>query len=156
MLRTTHQRFEGSQMDFSKLSQNEKIALGGGVLAIISLFLPWYGAFGFNFSAFDVGFLAWGGTFLAIAGAVILLLKAMEITDVKVGKLAAEQFALLLAGVGFILIVLRLLTDTSFMKFGLFAGLIAAGGVAYGIYGAMKDAGIAMPTADDFKSSDDS
>lgn len=156
MLRVPQSSFEGNQMDFSKLSQNEKIAMGGGALAIISLFLPWYGAFGFSWSAFDAGFFAWGGTLLAVAGAVILLLKAMDINDVKVGKLAAEQFALLLAGIGFIFIVLRLLTETSNMKFGLFAALIAAGAVAYGIYGSMKDAGIAMPTADDFKSSDDS
>ena len=147
-------------MDFSKLSQNQKIALGGGALAIISLFLPWYGfsAFGVsaNVSGFNAGFFAWGGLFLAIAGAVILLLKALDINDIKVGNLAAEQFALLLAGAGFVFIVLRLLTDTSFMKFGLFAGLIAAGAVAYGVFGSMKDAGIEMPTTDDFKSSGDS
>lgn len=143
-------------MDFSKLSQNEKIALGGGALAIISLFLPWYGAFGFSISAFDSGFLAYGGLLLAIAGAVILLLKALDINDIKVGKLAAEQFALLLAGAGLVLVVLRLLTESSNMKIGLFAGVIAVAAVAYGIFGSMKDQGIAMPTADDFKSSDDS
>lgn len=143
-------------MDFSKLSQNQKIALGGGALAIISLFLPWYGFLSFNISAFDAGFLAWGGLLFAIAGAVILLLKALDINDVKVGNLAAEQFALLLAAAGFVLIVLRLITESDAIKFGLFAGLIAAAAVAYGVFGSMKDSGIEMPTADDFKSSDDS
>ncbi len=143
-------------MDFSKLSQNQKVAAGGGVLAIISLFLPWYGVSVFNISAFDAGFFAWGGLLLAIAGAVILLLKALEINDVKVGNLVAEQLALLLAGIGFVFIVLRLLTESSNMKFGLFAGLIAAAAVAYGVFGSMKDAGIEMPTAGDFKSSGDS
>lgn len=143
-------------MDFSKLSQNQKVAAGGGVLAIISLFLPWYGVSVFNISAFDAGFFAWGGLLLAIAGAVLLLLKALEINDVKVGNLVAEQLALLLAGIGFVFIVLRLLTESSNMKFGLFAGLIAAAAVAYGVFGSMKDAGIEMPTAGDFKSSGDS
>jgi len=143
-------------MDFSKLSQNQKIALGGGALAIISLFLPWYGFLSINISAFDSGFLAWGGLLFAIAGAVILLLKALEINDVKVGNLAAEQLALLLAAAGFVLIVLRLLTESTATKFGLFAGLIAAAAVAYGVFGSMKDSGIEMPTADDFKSSGDS
>ena len=34
-------------MDFSKLSRNQQIALGGGVLAIISLFVPWYGVWAY-------------------------------------------------------------------------------------------------------------
>jgi hypothetical protein len=147
-------------MDFSKLSRNQQIALGGGVLAIISLFLPWYGIDSIigsvNFSAFDAGLLAWGGLLLAIAGSAVLVLKALDITDVKVGNLAAEQFALILGGAGAVLIVLKLLTDNDFMKFGLFLGLLSAAAVAYGAFGAMKDAGLEMPTADDFKSSDDS
>ncbi|MDX2344467.1 MAG: hypothetical protein QNL12_12435, partial [Acidimicrobiia bacterium] len=72
------------------------------------------------------------------------------------GSLVAEQLALILAGLGFIFVVLRLLTESSNMKFGLFVGLIAAGGVAYGVFGDMKDAGINLPTADDFKTSGDS
>ena len=78
-------------MDFSKLSQNQQIALGGGAVAVLSLFLPWYGIAGFSSSGFDSGFLAWGGLLLAIAGAAILIMKAMEVTDVKVGNLAAVR-----------------------------------------------------------------
>lgn len=147
-------------MDFSKLSQNQRIAVGGGVLAIISLFLPWYGfsfgGIGANIGAFDSGFFAWAGILLAIAGAVILFLKAMEISDVKVGNLAAEQFALLLAAVGVIFVLLRWITETNLVKYGLFIGLVSAAAVAYGSFGAMKDAGLEMPTADDFRPSDDS
>ncbi|MCP3994170.1 MAG: hypothetical protein GY722_03760 [bacterium] len=143
-------------MDFSKLNQNQQIALGGGVLAIIALFVPWYGVSGLgisiNISAFDSGFLAWGGLLLTIAGAVILLLKALEVSDVKVGNLAAEQFALVLAGVGLVLIILRWITENDITKFGLYLGLIAAAVVTYGAFGSMKDAGLEMPSADDFKS----
>jgi hypothetical protein len=146
-------------MDFSKLSQNQRIAVGGGVLAIISLFLPWYGfsfgGIGANIGAFDSGFFAWSGILLAIAGAVILFLKAMEISDVEVGNLAAEQLALILAGVGVIFVLLRWITETSLVKYGLFIGLVSAAAVAYGSFGAMKDAGLEMPTADDFRSSND-
>ena len=146
-------------MDLSKLSQNQKIALGGGVLAIISLFLPWYGfsfaGVGANIGAFDSGFFAWAGLVLAIAGAVILTLKALDVSDVKVGNLEAEQLALILAAVGVVFIILRWLTETSLVKYGLFAGLIAAAAVAYGAFGAMKDEGLEMPTADDFKSGND-
>lgn len=143
-------------MDLSKLSQNQKIALGGGVLAIVSLFLPWYGfsfgGIGANIGAFDSGFFAWGGLFLAIAGAVILTLKALEISDVKVANLVAEQIALLLGGLGAVFVILRWLTETSLVKYGLFVGLVSAAAVAYGAFGSMKDAGLEMPSADDFKS----
>lgn len=145
-------------MDLSKLTQNQRIALGGGILAIISFFLPWYGfsfaGVGANISARNSGFLAWGGILFAIAGAVILVLKALEVSDVKVGNLAAEQFALVLAGVGVVLVVLRWLTESDLVKYGLFLGLVSAAAVAYGAFGAMKDAGLEMPTADDFKSGD--
>ena len=145
-------------MDFSKLSQNQQIALGGGVLAIISLFVPWYGVSGLgisiNISAFDSGFLAWGGLLLTIAGAVILLLKAMDISNVRVGNLEAEQFALVLAGLGLVLIILRWITENDITKFGLYLGLISAAVVTYGAFGTMKDEGLEMPTTDDFKSSE--
>jgi len=142
-------------MDFSKLSQNQKIAAGGGILAIISLFVPWYGIgvsgiASFNISAFDAGFLAWFGLVLAIAAAVIVLLKALEVTELKAGNLATEQLALIGAGLGFILVVLRLVTETDFVKWGLFLGLISTAVVAYGCFGAMKDAGLEMPSKDDF------
>ncbi len=152
--------FEGSHMDFSKLSRNQQIALGGGVLAIISLFVPWYGISGLgisvNVSAFDAGILAWGGLLLTIAGAVIIALKALEVSDVKVGKLAAEQFALILAAAGTAFMLLRWLTDNNFTKFGMYLGIIAGGVVTYAAYAAMKDAGLELPTADDFKPSEDS
>ena len=142
-------------MDLSKLSQNQRIALGGGVLAIISVFLPWYGISPFTIGAFESGFLAWGGLLIAIAGAAILSLKALEMSDVKVANLAAEQLALVLAAIGVILIALRWLTETRLVKYGLFIELISAAAVAYGAFGTMKEAGLEMPTADDFKSGDE-
>ena len=159
-LRGSQPSFKGSQMDFSKLSQNQRIAVGGGVLAIISLFLPWYGfssgGIGANIRGFDSGFFAWAGILLAIAGAAILFLKAMEISDVKVGNLEAEQFALILAAIGVIFVLLRWITETSLVKYGLFVGLISAVAVAYACFGATRDAGLDMPTTEDFKSSGDS
>ncbi len=146
-------------MDFSKLTRNQQIALGGGVIAVLSLFMPWYGidtiVGSINASAFDAGILAWGGLLLAIAAASILVLKTLEVADAKVGTLAAEQLALILAGIGLVFIVLRWITDSSFTKFGLFLGLIAAAAVSYGAFGSMKDAGLELPTADNFKSGDD-
>jgi hypothetical protein len=143
-------------MDLSKLSTNQMIAGGAGILALIAGFLPWYGIdFGFGSvseNGFGSGFWAWFGIVLAIAAAVVIVLKALEVYDLKAGNLAAEQIALILGALGVISILLRLITESDFLKFGLFIGLIAAAGVTYGAFGAMKDAGMAMPSADDFKS----
>jgi hypothetical protein len=132
-------------MDFSKLSNGAKLALVGGAALVVALFLPWYGAFGFNLNAFDSEFLAWGGSLIAIAGAVILLLKAMGTQEVNAGQFKTEQLSFLLGAAGFVLVLLRWLTETEFVKFGLFVGLAGSALVAYGSFMAMKDAGLNMP-----------
>ncbi len=132
-------------MDFSKLSNGAKMALVGGAILVINLFLPWYGTLGFNLNAFDAEFLAWGGSALAIAGAVVLLLKAMGTRDVEAGKFKPEQLATILAAAGTLLIVLRWLTETDFVKYGLFVGVIASAVVTFGAFTSMKDAGLDLP-----------
>ncbi len=135
-------------MDFSKLSNGAKMALIGGAILVINLFLPWYGTLGFNLNAFDAEFLAWGGSLLAIGGAAILLLKAFGTRDVEAGQFKPEQLATLLGAAGTVLIALRWLTETNFVKYGLFVGLIAAGVVTFGSFTSMKDAGLDLPGMD--------
>ncbi len=132
-------------MDFSKLSNGAKMALIGGAILVINLFLPWYGTLGFNLNAFDAEFLAWGGSVLAIAGAAILLLKAMGTKDVAAGQFKPEQLATILAAAGTVLIVLRWLTERDFVKYGLFVGLVASAVVTFGAFTSMKDAGLDLP-----------
>jgi hypothetical protein len=131
-------------MDLSKLSTAHKIALGGAVVLVIDMFLPWYSVEGFgikyNANAWDVGFLAWGACVFGIAAGVILALKAMGTQDVKTGTMSAEKIAMILGITAFVLAVLRLVTETSFMAFGLFLGIIATGAVAYGAWMASKEA----------------
>ena len=144
-------------MDLSKLTPNNWIAGGGALVLIINLFLPWYGVdFGAGFgsvnaNAFDAGFLAWFPSFLAIAAVAIVVLKVMDIFDAKVAGLAAEQLAMVLGAVATVLILLKLLTDNDFTKFGIYLGLIAAAATAAGAFLSGKDAGIGIPSADDFK-----
>ena len=132
-------------MDFSKLSNGAKIALGGGVVLIVNLFFPWYGLFGINLNAFDAEFLAWGGSFVAIAGAVVLLLKAFGAKALDAGTVQTEQLAVILGVVGTVLILLRWITETNFVKFGLFLGIIAAAAVSFGALTSMRDAGLSLP-----------
>lgn len=131
------------------LSNGQKIALGGGILLLISSFLPWYGVDlgvigGVNIKAWDAGFLAWGGVVLGVAGAALIALKAFQDNAVSAGGFATEQLALILAGIGAVLIILRFITETSFVKFGLFIGVVAAAATAYGAYQSMNEQGMSM------------
>jgi hypothetical protein len=144
-------------VDLSKLTTGQKIALGAGVVLLIDLFLPWYsidiGIASASANAFDAGFFAWFGSFLAIAAAVLIGLKVFQEGEgVSLGTLKTEQIALVLGGLGTFFILLRLITETDFLGFGIFLGLIAAGAITYGSFMAMKEAGLEMPSADDFKS----
>lgn len=149
-------------MDLSKLTPNNWIAGGGAAVLIINLFLPWYGvSFGGGFgsvtaNAFDAGFLAWFGSFVAIAAGVLVVLKALEIFDLdgKIGGLATEQFAMVLGALATLLILLKLLADNDFTRFGIYLGLIAAAATAAGAFLSGKDAGVGIPNADDFKGGD--
>lgn len=136
------------EFDFNKLSQGAKLAFIGGVVLIIDLFLPWYGTLGFNINAFDAEFFAWGGVLLAVAGAVVLVLKAMGTRNVEAGQFKPEQLATMLAAGGTVLIALRFITESSFVKFGLFLGLAAAALVTYGAFTSMREAGLDLPGMD--------
>jgi len=139
-------------MDLSKLKNGQKIILGAGILLIINLFLPWYrvSAFGFSASinAFDT-FLAWFGSFLAIAAAVLIALKVFANMKIKAGPLKAEHLAFGLGVLGFFFIFLRLVTETTSMFIGLWFGLIFSAALAFGAFLAMKDEGLGIG---DFKS----
>ena len=145
-------------MNWSESSTAHKIVMVTGVILIINIFLPWFRRSPISFNAFDSGFLAWGGSLLAIAGAVVLLLKVMGTADPSIGSLKAEQIAFLFAAVGALFIVLKLLFGHDFLgvsighNIGIFIGALSALGLTYGVFMAMKDAGIAMPSAGDFKS----
>ncbi|MEK7252175.1 MAG: hypothetical protein AAB198_02815 [Actinomycetota bacterium] len=136
-------------MDFNKLSSGAKLALIGGAVLVINLFMPWYsfdfGIVSASINGLDAGFLAWGGSLIAIAGAVILLLKAMGKNEVNAGQFKTEQLAFGLGAIGFVLVVLRFLTETTGASFGLYLGIAAAAVVAWGTFSEMKSKGMKMP-----------
>ncbi|MBM3695325.1 MAG: hypothetical protein FJW79_05265 [Actinobacteria bacterium] len=139
-------------MDLSKINNGQKIVLGSGILLIINLFLPWYRVDwvvgSYNLNAFDT-FLAWFGSFLAIAAAVIIALKAFANMKINAGPLKAEHIAFTLGVLGFFFIFLRLVTETNFMFIGLWIGLVVSAILAFGTFLAMKEEGLGFA---DFKS----
>jgi len=146
---------ERTIMDFSKLSQNNMIAGGGGIVALIATLFPWYSFdFGFGASAsanaWDAGIDAWGGSLLVAAGGILVALKAMDIFEAKVGGLETEQFAMILAAVGLLLQLINWLGDNDFTSWGLYLSLVAAIATGAGAFLSGKDKGIGIPSADDF------
>jgi len=138
-------------MDLSKLKLGQKIVLGAGILLVINLFIPWWRVdFGFgsaNANAFDA-FLAWFGSFLCIAAAVIIALKVFTSVKVNVGPLKAEHLAFALGALGFLFILIELFVDNDFMFVGIWIGLIASAALAVGAFLAMKEEGLGVQ---DFK-----
>jgi hypothetical protein len=138
-------------MDLSKLKNGQKIVLAAGILLIINLFLPWYrvdfGIASVSINAFDT-FLAWFGSLLAIAAAVIIALKVFANMKINAGPLKAEHLAFGLAILGFFFIFLRMVTETSAMFIGLWFGLIFSAILAFGAFLAMKEQGLGVA---DFK-----
>jgi len=139
-------------MDLSKLGNGAKITLIGGIVLFIGSFLPWYGAGPFHINGWDSQFWAIFGILLGLAAVTILALKVFDVTDVAFGPFKAEQIVLMLGALSTIFLLLRLVTETSGVKYGLFLGILSAAAITFGAFTAMKEAGIEMPDADDFKS----
>lgn len=132
-------------MDLSKLTTNQRIAVVGAMLAAVSLFLPWHTTGTEAVSAFDSGLLAWGGLLVSIAGVTILALKALDIADVQIQSLRAEQIAFVLASLGTVMIVMRRVIGGE-VRWGFYVGLLATAVVLYGTFSAMRDAGSDIPS----------
>lgn len=140
-------------MDLNSLTNGQKVVGGAGIVAIISLFLPWYGSGPFSANAFglhaSVG--AWMGMFVIIAGAAIVFLKVLGKADLNRGALAAEQLGLVVAALGTVVVLLKLITDNEATKLGIYIGLLSGIAVTAGAFMVVKESGLAMPTTDDLK-----
>jgi len=139
-------------MDFSKLGNGAKIILIGGIALFITSFLPWYGFGPYSASGWDSQFWAVFGILLGIAAVVVFALQVFEVTKIAVGPFKAEQITFMLGALSLLFILLRWITETSGTKFGLFLGILSAAAITFGAFTAMREAGIAMPDMDDFKS----
>jgi hypothetical protein len=146
-------------VDMSRLSQGELIAGGSGLALLVVMFLPWYGVDVqvAGFSSSESG-NAWE-VFSTID--ILLFLVSLVAVGAAVGKLADVLLsdlpvAAIVTGAGVLAVLLILYriidlpgpdipqiveNNVDFgRKIGLFLGLIAAGGVAYGGYRSMSDA----------------
>lgn len=150
-------------MDLGKLNMGEKIAGVSGPLLFIFMFLDWFGvefsrAGGSVSLGSGTGGNAWDALdfipfVLLLAIVVALLNVAMRLGDSDHAPPASFNVAVaILGGVSTLLVLFRIIDPPSFgdfggvsadatLEFGIFLGLIAAAGIAFGGYRAMREEG---------------
>lgn len=139
---------------FKSMSKGQQIAAGGGAVAIVATFLPWYsissGFGGFSVSGTDFGF-GWMGMVLVAAGAGLTVAPALGKTFGN-EQVKGEQIALVVAAIGAAMWLYRLASAPFGVSrgIGLYLAIAAAAAVVAGIVMHMKENGIAMPNADTF------
>ena len=152
-------------MDFTRLSQGEKVAGGSGILLILFMFIfKWFGLkFSGGAGVFDVAVEgsrnAWGSygfidivLFITALAAIGLALLAASESEMGLPVAASA----IVAGLGIlsvVLVVISIISPPDFgvdlsgtgvdhtRKIGVWLGLIAAAGVAVGGYMAMQEEG---------------
>lgn len=158
-----------------KLSPGEKIAGGSAILLFIVMFFEWFGVEvsgvgGFSGSVPGEGGSAWDvldfiPIILLITIVATLVLAGLRLTDSAYEpSVPMSTIVTVLGVISVLLILFRIVFPPSFGDFGgvsvdatlslgIFLGLIAAGGIAYGGYSTMREEGITFGDAADRLSS---
>jgi len=148
-------------MDLNRLTQGEKIAGGSGIALILIMFIfKWFGLkAGVGGFAFEGSRNAWGSygfidivLFISVVAAAGLA--ALKASDADVGlPVAASAIVAGLGVLSVVLIIISIISPPDFgadlsgtgidhtRKIGVWLGLIAAIGVAYGGWRAMQEEG---------------
>lgn len=115
--------------DLKKLSTIDKVVVGAAAVALIAMFLPWYGAssgvFGASVSGFGSGY-GWIGAVLVLAAGVYLFMQRSG-SKLPATSAGPRVMVLGLSAVGTVLVALRWLT--------LPRGSFGVGSVTYVSYG---------------------
>jgi hypothetical protein len=155
-------------VDTSKLSLGEQIAAVSGIVLLIVLFLPWYGVDVStpiaNVSASDSA-TAWQAfdfvdILLFLIALVAIAVPVARMTDSLPGDVPGATLIVAAGGLGVLLVLWRIIDlptpDISSIgsvkvdfsrKIGVFLGLIATAGVAYGGWRAMEESPVASTPA---------
>jgi hypothetical protein len=158
-----------------KLSPGEKIVGGSAILLFIFMFFEWFGVEvtgvgGFSGSVPGGGGNAWDALDFIPIVLLITIAAALVLVGLRLADSAYEPpvpmstIVTVLGVISVLLILFRIIDPPSFGDFGgvsvdatlslgIFLGLIAAGGIAFGGYSTMKEEGITFGDAADRLSS---
>jgi len=162
-------------MEVDKLNTGEKISAISGILLFIFMFFDWFGVkitgvSGFSGDVSGSGGSAWDALdvipiFLMLAIVVAIGVAVIRLTDADLEPpISLNAIVAGLGGLAVLLILYRIVDPPgggSFggvsvditVKFGIFLGLIAAAGIAYGGYSAMREEGMTFGDVGDQLSS---
>jgi hypothetical protein len=151
-------------MEVDKLSTGEKLSAVSAVLLFIFMFFDWFGVEVSGVPGFSGTVTGSGGgsawdaldvipIFLMLAIVVAIGLAVIRLTDADVEPpISLNAIVAALGGLAVLLILYRIVFPPDFssfggvsvdatLKFGIFLGLLAAAGIAYGGYSAMREEG---------------
>src|SRR5260221_2398866 len=153
-------------MEADKLSTGEKISAVSAVLLFVFMFFDWFGVKvsgvpGFSGDITGSGGSAWDALdvipiFLMLAIVVAIGVAVIRLTDADLEPpISLNAIVAALGGLAVLLILYRIISPPNFgsfggvtvdatLKFGIFLGLIAAAGIAYGGYSAMREEGATL------------
>ena len=157
-------------MEVDRLSTGEKISAVSAILLFIFMFFDWFGAEisgvpGFSGSV-SAGGSAWDALdviplFLMLAIVVALGVAVVRLTDADLEPpVSMNAIVAVLGGLAVLLILYRIVDPPGSddlagvpvditLKLGIFLGLLAAAGIAYGGYSAMREEGATFADAAD-------
>jgi hypothetical protein len=159
-------------VDARKLSTGEKISAASAALLFVAMFLDWFGAavsgvpgFSGNIEAAGGGQSAWDAldvipVFLMLAIVLALGVALVRITEADLELAVSLNAFVAAAGVLAVLLILyRIVFPPDFgipgvavdttLRLGIFLGLLAATGIAYGGWSAMREEGLTFDGAAD-------
>lgn len=158
-------------MEADKLSTGEKIAAVSAILLFVFMFFDWFGVEisgvpGFSGDVSGSGGSAWDALdvipiFLMLAIVAAIGVAVIRLTDADIElPVSLNSIVAALGGFAVLLIVFRIIFPPDFgsfggvevdatLKLGIFLGLLASAGIAYGGYSAMREEGMTFgDTAD--------
>jgi hypothetical protein len=159
-------------MEADRLSTGEKISAVSAILLFVFMFFDWFGVEVSGVPGFsgDVtgsgGGSAWDALdvipiFLMLAIVVAIGVAVIRLTDADIEPpVSMNAVVAALGGFAVLLILYRIVSPPDFgsfggvtvdatLKFGIFLGLLAAAGIAYGGYSAMREEGMTFGDAAD-------
>lgn len=133
-----------------EVTTSDAALMGTGALMLVDGFLPWYGIDIFtvhvHVKGFSSGFLAWMGILLVVAvGALVAARVFAGQTLPPNTSIGPSALLLALSALGTLLVLLRLLTESSATKYGLFLGLVLAAVQTAFAYLAFRASGEPLP-----------
>ncbi|HXS47270.1 MAG TPA: hypothetical protein VN756_07385 [Solirubrobacterales bacterium] len=158
-------------MEVDKLSTGEKVSAVSAILLFVFMFFDWFGVEvsgvpGFSGYISGSGGSAWDALdvipiFLMLTIVVAIGVAIVRLTDADLEPpVSLNAIVAALGGFAVLLILYRIISPPEFdsfggvsvdttLKFGIFLGLIAAAGIAYGGYSAMREEGATFGDAAD-------